>query len=255
MRRVLWCVLAIVVGLALLGPFLAPFSPTESVGPSFDVPTSAHPLGTDHLGRDVASRILHGGLPVVVTSVLAALLGSLVGASVGLIAALASSRRAEGLVLRPFDALAAVPPLLVLLLVLTATPGRAGIVLAVALTTAPLTARVARAAAAPVVARGHVEAARARGEGTGWLVVREVGPLVADAGIRLVAAVYLVTAAGFLGLTPGDTDWGLLIVEALPGAEIAPVALAVPVALVAALAVSVNLLADAAAGHGRVVLA
>jgi peptide/nickel transport system permease protein len=109
----------------------------------------------------------------------------------------------------------AVPPTLVLLL-LTALPGRAGIVLAVALAGASLVARVTAAAAASVVARAHVEAAIARGEGLGWVLGREVlplvaGSLVADAGVRFVGAVYLVTAAaGFLGLGTGAADWGLL---------------------------------------------
>jgi peptide/nickel transport system permease protein len=258
--------LAALLVLVFAGPALAPYSPSEPVGPPYALPGEFGVLGTDQLGRDVLSRVLVGGQPVVLTSLLAALAGSVAGAAVGLLAAVRRARPgrwarvSETLLMRPLDAVAAVPPMLVLLLVLTALPGRAGIVLAVALSGAPLVARLTAAAAASVVSRAHVEAAIARGEGLGWVLGREVlplvaGPLVADAGVRFVGAVYLVTAAGFLGLGAGAADWGLLIVEALPGAVLQPAALAAPVLLVAVLAVSVNLVADDVVRRSRAVLA
>jgi ABC-type dipeptide/oligopeptide/nickel transport system permease subunit len=255
---------AVVVGallvLVVAGPALAPYSPTDPVGPPYALPGEFGLLGTDQLGRDVLSRVLVGGQPVVLTSLVGALAGSVAGAAVGLLSAVRRARVPGTVLMRPLDAVAAVPPMLVLLLVLTALPGRAGIVLAIAVAGAPLVARVAAAAAAPVVGRAHVEAALARGEGLAWVLGREVlplvaGPLVADAGVRFVGAVYLVTAAGFLGLGAGAADWGQLIVEALPGAVLQPAALAAPVLLVALLAVSVNLVADDLVRRSRTVLA
>ncbi len=253
-------VLGALLVLVVAGPALAPYSPTDPVGPPYALPGEAGLLGTDQLGRDVLSRVLVGGQPVVLTSLLGALAGSVAGAVVGLLAAVRRAGVPGTVLMRPLDAVAAVPPMLVLLLVLTALPGRAGIVLAIAVAGAPLVARVAAAAAAPVVGRAHVEAALARGEGLAWVLGREVlplvaGPLVADAGVRFVGAVYLVTAAGFLGLGAGAVDWGRLIVEALPGAVLQPVALAAPVLLVALLAVSVNLVADDLVRRSRTVLA
>jgi ABC-type dipeptide/oligopeptide/nickel transport system permease subunit len=262
MTRLAIVVLGVFVVVAVLGPVLAPHSVSAPVGPPYAPPAGDWLLGTDHLGRDVLSRVLTGAQPVLVTSLLAAALGSSVGVLIGLGAALLGARRAwaEGVLLRPLDAIAALPPLFVLLLTLAAQPNRIGIVLAVAIAGAPLSARVIRAAAAPLVHRGHVEAAIARGEHAGWLLGRELlplvaGPVVADLGLRFVQAVYLVTAAGFLGLTAGQSDWGVLIVEALPGAALQPVALAAPVLLVAALSVGVNLLADRVLARSRAVLA
>jgi peptide/nickel transport system permease protein len=253
-------VLGALLVLVVAGPALAPYSPTDPIGPPYALPGESGLLGTDQLGRDVLSRVLVGGQPVVLTSLLGALAGSVAGAVVGLLAAVRRAGVPGTVLMRPLDAVAAVPPMLVLLLVLTALPGRAGIVLAIAVAGAPLVARVAAAAAAPVVGRAHVEAALARGEGLAWVLGREVlplvaGPLVADAGVRFVGAVYLVTAAGFLGLGAGAVDWGRLIVEALPGAVLQPVALAAPVLLVALLAVSVNLVADDLVRRSRTVLA
>jgi ABC-type dipeptide/oligopeptide/nickel transport system permease subunit len=203
--------------------------------------------------------MLHGGRPLLLTSLVSALLGAGIGALAGLLAALGGRWR-QAVIMRPLDALAAVPPILTLLLVLTALPNRAGLVLAVALSSAPLSARVARAAAEQVAGRAHVEAAIARGEGWGWLLGREVLPLVAgtllaDLGIRFVAAVYLVAAAGFLGLSTSSSDWGLLIVEALPGAALQPWALLVPVLGIAAVAVAANLAADGVSRRSKAVLA
>ncbi|WP_433331887.1 ABC transporter permease subunit [Spirillospora sp. CA-294931] len=263
MRRAAAAVLLAVIVTALLGPFLAPHTATESVGAPYTAPGPGALLGTDQLGRDVLSRLLHGGPPVLVTSLAAAVLGSLAGTTIGLAAALAGARRAraEGALLRPLDAAAALPPLLVLLLTLASFPGRAGIVLAVAIASTPLSARVIRASAAPIVGRGHVEAAIARGEGLPWLLGRELlplvaGPALADLGMRFVMAIHLVTAAGFLGFGgSGRSDWGTLIIEALPGADLQPLALAAPVLLVATLGITVNLLADDLLTRSRAVLA
>ncbi|GEL23097.1 hypothetical protein PSU4_20510 [Pseudonocardia sulfidoxydans NBRC 16205] len=263
--RVASGVLAVLLVVIVVGPLVAPYDPAAPVGLPYEPPTPQALLGTDALGRDLLSRILDGGLPMLGTALAGAVAGSALGTVAGLLAAWwdgrsGRSRWVEGAVLRPLDTLAIVPPMLLVLLILTAFTGHAGLVLAVALTGVPLSARVLRAAAAPVVTRAHVEAAVARGEGPAWIVGRELlplvaGPLVADLGIRFVAAIYVVTAAGFLGVGPSGTDWGTLIVEALPGVELAPLLLAVPVVLVALLAVSVTVLADDAVRRSRAVLA
>lgn len=237
-----WWLLGL-LALILVAPELAPHAATDVVG----LPYSTQGLfGTDHLGRDVLSRLMHGGRPMVLTSLAAAALGTGVGTLIGLIAAWW-----RPFVMRPWDAVAAIPSILVLLLILTAMPNRAGIVLAVALASVPLSARVVHAAAAQVIGKAHVEHAKVRGESTAWILGREVLPLIgttvlADLGLRFVMAVYLVAAAGFLGLSTTSSDWGLLVVEALPGAALQPLALLAPVVGIALIAVSANLFADRA---------
>ncbi len=248
-RRIPLAVGIVLLGIVLLGPELAPHSATAPVAQPFSPPGTGGLFGTDHLGRDVLSRVLHGGRPLLLTSLLSALAGAGIGAAIGLLTALARGRWVEPVLMRPLDTLAAVPPILLSLLVLTALPDRGGLVLAVALASVPLSARVARAAAEQVVGRAHVEVAIARGERLPWLLGREVlplvaGPLAADAGVRFVTAVYLVAAAGFLGLGTSDSDWGLLIVEALPGAALQPWALLAPVAGIAILAMVANRAAE-----------
>ncbi|WP_033290385.1 ABC transporter permease [Amycolatopsis jejuensis] len=260
MTRIGWALFVVVLVVVLAGPALAPYSATAPVGPPFAAPGTDTWLGTDQLGRDVVSRMLAGGRSLLLTSAGAAVLGTVAGAAAGLFTALAATRWAETLVMRPLDVLASVPPILVLLLILTALPDRTGLVLAVVMSGLPLSARVARAAGDQVAGRAHVEAAVLRGEGWMWLLGREVLPLVAatllaDLGVRFVSAVYLVAAAGFLGLSTSDSDWGLLIAEALPGVALQPWALLGPMLGVALLAVSANLLADGAGARARGVLA
>ncbi|MGW4033446.1 ABC transporter permease [Streptomyces sp. NPDC004838] len=244
-------VIGAVLLIALAGPVLAPHSPTAVVTAPYAAPAPGHWLGGDHLGRDVLSRLLAGGPAVVLTTVAAAALAVSLGTVAGLCSALLGHRRRrmEAVVLRPLDAVAAIPPVVALLLVLTAVPGRSGIVLAVGAVSAPLSARVIHTAAVPVLRRPHVELAIARGERWPWLLRHEVLPLVsstvaADLGLRFVLALYLVTAAGFLGVGDTGPDWGALIVEALPGATLQPVALLAPLLLIAVLTVGVNLLFD-----------
>ncbi|MGW6456766.1 ABC transporter permease [Streptomyces sp. NPDC055078] len=257
-------VLCAVGGLAVAGPWLAPYGPDAMVGPPYTAPGAVDGawLGTDQLGRDVLSRALHGGRSVVLTGLLTTALSCLLGAVWGITAALQATRRrwADALLSRPLDAIAALPPILLLLVLLAAAPGRPAVVLAVVVAGLPLTARMLRAAALQMVQRAHVEAAVARGERLPWLVGREVlplvaGPLLADAGLRFVQAVYLIVAAGFLGLGTGDSDWGLMITESLPGAALQPWALAVPIALVATLATAVNVFSDESAKRLRTVVA
>jgi ABC-type dipeptide/oligopeptide/nickel transport system permease subunit len=253
-----------VVLVAIAGPWLAPHRPTAVVGLPYAAPGTVHGalLGTDDLGRDILSRVLWGGRDVVVNGLLATVSGCALGALVGLTAALQAPRRpwADSVLMRPLDALAAVPPLLLLLLPLAVVPGRPAVLTAVILAGFPLTARVLRAAASAAVHRAHVEAAVARGERLTWLLGRELlpfvsGPLLADAGIRFVQSVYLMVAVGFLGLSPNTTDWGTLISEAIPGVSLQPWALLVPVLLVALLAVSANVVFDDIARRSRRLLA
>ncbi|MFD3702136.1 ABC transporter permease [Nocardia sp. NPDC058658] len=260
LRWAIWLLLALAVGILIAGPELAPHTATEQVAAPFTAPSAALPLGSDHLGRDVASRVLHGGRAFLLTSVIAGACGTAFGTAAGLFTTLTTGRRMSALISGPLNAVAAAPPIMVLLLVLTALPNRAGLIVGITMTSAPLSARVTAAATAQLIGRAHLEAAVARGERWPWLIGREILPLiaatlVADLGMRFVAAVYLVAAAGFLGLATSDADWGRLIVEALPGAALQPWALLIPMAGVAVLAVGANLLADSLVGRSKKALA
>lgn len=250
--------LAPIVGLAALGPLLAPEDPATVVGSSFAPPALETPLGTDFLGRDVFSRVLSGGWTVVALSVVSAAAACAVGTATGLVAGTRGGRT-ETLLMRPLDAILAVPALLLLLVLASAGQRSVGLlVLAVALSNAPSVARVVRAATLDVARRPFVEAAVLRGE-PGWRVLTgEVlpniaGTVLADAGLRLAAAIYLVATASFLGLglQPPTADWSLMISENREGILLQPWPVVAPAALIVCFAVGANLTFDGLLGGRR----
>ncbi|MEW5351072.1 MULTISPECIES: ABC transporter permease subunit [unclassified Streptomyces] len=235
---------------ALLGPLFAPHSPTAQLAAPFQQPDGRFLLGTDVLGRDVASRVLAGGRAIVLTALAGTAAAGAVGTAAGVLAALVS-RRLGDLLLRCVDALAVLPGLLVVLVLAAGFPGsQAALVAAVALATAPFSTRVLRAAADTVLASAYVEAALARGDGR-WAVLRHdvlpniAGPALMDTALRLVASLHLTATAGFLGLGPGGAtpDWGRMVSENVPGATLAAAPFLAPALLLVLLSVCVGLLA------------
>jgi len=247
---------ALALLVALVGPFFAPHEVSELVGPPLVGPSAGTPLGTDYLGHDVLSRVLYGGRSLVLLPLAATLAVSAIGATLGILSGYLEGRFDRGLV-AVLDVLLALPWLLVLLVLVSGWgSGPFVLVLAVVLTGSPFVARVARAATLQVAHTGYVEQARALGEPVRWIVAREIlpniaGPLLADAGLRFVASLYLVATASFLGfgLQPPAADWGLMIGENVDGMALTPWGVVVPAILIAALAVSANLIVDRLAGR------
>jgi peptide/nickel transport system permease protein len=237
--------------LAFFGPVLAPHSPTALVGSPFAPSSSAFPLGTDFLGRDVLSRILWGGRTLVLLAILATGTSYLIGAAVGLTAGY-SRGIVDGILMRAVDLLLAFPPILLLLVLATGFGGDpSALVIGIVLVHVPGIARIVRAAAQEVSTRGYVEAAVARGERVPQILLGEILPniwptITADAGPRFTVSILLVAAVSFLGLgpPPPDANWALMISENSTGLTIQPLTILVPAAMIAILTISVNLVAD-----------
>lgn len=257
-RRVLLTVLpalALVLA-AAAGPALAPHPVDEPVGMPFADPGPGAPLGTDRLGHDVLSGLLHGGWGLLLLAGVLAVGTTALGAVLGAIAALRPTwgRLIEG----SADFAILVPAVLGILLVLTSWPaaGIAGLLVVALLFGVPYCARVFAAAAAGIAATGYVEVARASGETLQHLVVAEVLPnlrevVAAQLGLRFVAAVYLVSTASFLQLptTLGATNWAVMVRDNGSGIVLNPWSVLAPGIAIAVIAVSVNL---AASAFGRV---
>ncbi|MFD5441874.1 ABC transporter permease subunit [Streptomyces tendae] len=240
----------LVLLLALLGPLAAPHSPTAQLAAPFQQPDGQYLLGTDVLGRDVASRVLGGGRTIVLTALAGTAAAGAVGLTAGVLAAMVS-RRLGDLLVRCVDALAVLPALLVVLVLAAGFPGsHAALVTAVALATAPFSTRVLRAAADTVLDSGYVEAALARGDTRRAVLRHDVlpniaGPALTDTALRMVAALHLTATAGFLGLGPGGAapDWGRMVSENVPGATLAAAPFLAPALLLILISVCVGLLA------------
>jgi len=196
-----------IVLLAIVGPYLAPYGPSAAVGAPNSNPSSQAVLGTDYLGQDVLSRVLYGGRSILVMAVLATALAVVVGTAIGLVAAY-SRNALDDVLMRGMDVLMALPQiLLALVAVAIVGPHAWVIVVAIALTTVPRIARVARGAAQPVVERDFIAASEAMGVPrwrivAGELLPNTLGPLMVEASLRLTYSIALIAALAYLGLSP-----------------------------------------------------
>ena len=236
-----------VLFLAVFGPMISPYSRGEVV--SLPFVADAGVFGTDHLGRDVLSRILYGGRPIVIVPVVATMLATLIGGVLGVAAA---ALRRDDLIMRVMDMFAVIPSILIALVLFHRFGAQHWVLaLAVIIASIPFTTRYARAAAFPIIHSAYVEQARMIDESASIILIRDVvpnlaRPLLADAGLRFIGAIYLVAAAWFLGFgpPPPSTDWGSMISENIGGAGLNPWATIAPSLMVLLLTIPTNLLAD-----------
>jgi peptide/nickel transport system permease protein len=241
---------------ALLAPRLAMFPPNATLMP-FAPPGTAFAeggrfwLGTDHLGRDMLSRLLYGARTVLFYAPLATACAYSVGIPLGLVAGYKGGWVDEGLS-RLSDIILSFP-VLVLYIMLIATVGASGvnIVLAITFASAPGIMRLVRGLALEVCQRDYVAAAQTRGEALLYILSVEIlphikGPLLVDACLRLGYVVITIGVLGFLGLglPPPSPDWGSMLNETRTMAQTFPWLALCPCLAIASLVLGFNLLAD-----------
>jgi peptide/nickel transport system permease protein len=244
----------LVVLIALVGPWVAPHSPTEFVGAPFTADAADAMLGTDNIGRDAVSRFLCGGRSLLVLAALSTILGVVLGTAIGLVAGYTRGWVDE-LLMRTNDVVLALPQLVLALLCITIIgPKQWLLVLAIGVTHAPRVARVMRAATLDVAQRDFVMAVQAMGVPMRRILSSEIlpnvtGPLMVELGLRFTFSIGLVASLSFLGLglQPPAADWGLMINENRIGLTVQPWAVLLPVLAIGVLTVGTNLVADAVA--------
>jgi peptide/nickel transport system permease protein len=236
---------------AILGPYVAPHSPTALVGLPLDSPSGEHWLGTDQLGRDVLSRVLYGGRSVLILATLAVIVTFIVGGPLGMLAGYRGGKLDVALS-RVADVMMSIPPLiLVLIFIFVVGSSNLSIVLLTGLVTAPRVFRIIRGATQAVAEQDFILAARARGEGTGAIIGRELlpnvtGPLLTEAAIRLNFSIMFIATLNFLGLgvQPPSSDWGLMVSEGRVYLGQAPLISVTPALAIAVLTIGINLVSD-----------
>jgi peptide/nickel transport system permease protein len=208
-------VLATAVAAALAGG--DPFDPSEAV---LGAPSSTHLFGTDELGRDVLTRVLHGAATALAVSVPPALLAAALGVAVGLVGGYVGGLLDEGL-LKLTELVLVVPRFLLALVVAALFGGELWVVgLVLAATFWPHTARLVRAEAISLRERAFVEAAHAVGAGNGRILARHLFPLVlpvvvVNASYQAGQGVLVESGLAFLGLgDPDAVSWGAMLAGA-----------------------------------------
>ncbi|MEJ2666840.1 MAG: ABC transporter permease [Deinococcales bacterium] len=238
--------------LAVFGPLATPYGPTEQIFSERSQPPSfQHPFGTDHLGRDVFSRVVAGDRDIFLLAGSGTLVAVLVGTLVGLLATYRGGW-VEEISYRFFDSLLAIPALLLALLLLGSLgPSRASVLAVIAVAYTPIVARVVRSVVLDTKTKEYVLAARMQGESVAFILAREVLPsvlpaLAVESALRFSYAIFLVASLGFLGVgvQPPNPDWGLMVSEARDFVYLTPWTLTFPALGISLLVVGVNLLAD-----------
>jgi peptide/nickel transport system permease protein len=212
-------IVGVVVLAALLGPLLAPYSPTEQdIRNLLKPPVPEHPLGTDELGRDTLTRVLYGARVSLQVGVIAVGISLLVGCGLGLVAGYLRGRT-DGTIMRIMDGLLALPTL-VLALAITAMlgPSLNNAMLAIGITGVPIFARLVRGQVLSVRELDYILAARSLGAGDVRVMLTHVlpnvlSPIVVQASLAMPAAILAEAGLSFLGLgvQPPTPSWGAML--------------------------------------------
>ncbi len=271
----------VIIGINLLGclfaPALAPFSETEIIGRPWEPGiwasdcsakgvAAAGPcwtqlndgrtdgkawLGTDHLGRDLYSRLLYGARNTISIALVIVALSFIVGMTAGFLAA-AMRGWVDLIASRIIDVLMAFPTLIFALVVLSvAGTSTMVLILVIALLDSTRVFRLSRALALEIAVTEYVEAARLRGEGVLWVMRREIlpntiPPLIAEFGMRFCFVFLFISALSFLGLglQPPTADWGNMVKENSSAISFGVYNGLIPAFAIAFLTIGVNMLVD-----------
>lgn len=246
-----------IVGLVIAAPLVTPHDPTEQVLLNrLQWPSSLHWLGTDQLGRDVFSRLLHGGrfsLAIAAITVgISAVAGSIIGAVSGYV-----RRTFDDVTMRLVDLLVPFPEVVVALLIVAMLgPGFTTLVIALTVLGWTPYARLARGLTLNIRTQGYIEAAHALGCSHRFVIGKHVlpnalKPILALTFLRFGHKLIAVGALSFLGLgvQPPDSDWGAMLADALPYMERMPSLIIAP-----GLAIFLSALAITLAGQGIAIM-
>lgn len=248
-------ILASLVLLITIGPVLSPYSPTKlDILHKLAAPSAKHWLGTDSFGRDVLTRIMHGGRATLVIGIGVVTIAFVVGVFFGMLAGYVGGVF-DTIIMRLVDAILAFPAL-VLAIALAAAfgPSLQNAMLAVAITLAPQFARVARSQALSISVKPYIEASISLGLSHRRILLNHIfinglGPLLVQSTLALGSAILQTASLGFLGLgaQPPLPEWGADVAASLQYARSAAwVALAPGMAILLAV-LSFNLIGDSLA--------
>ena len=208
------------IAAAILAPVIAPYGETEVVGDVWMPISSDHFLGTDHIGRDMFTRLLYGARNTIAIAFVITMFSFVIGISCGFFAATLGGWT-DLIISRLVDILMAIPVLIFALVVLAVVGNSIPkLIVVIALLDSTRVYRLSRAVAMDIEVMEYVEAARLRGEGTWWLMRHEIlpnalPPLVAEFGLRFCFVFLFIAALSFLGLgiQPPTADWGGMVRE------------------------------------------
>ncbi|MCA1647807.1 MAG: ABC transporter permease [Chloroflexi bacterium] len=205
--------------IALFSPLLVPYDPLQQdLAIAQQAPSAGHWLGTDDLGRDLLSRILVGARVSLSMSLSTVFLALVVGGTIGILAGY-HGRRVDAVLMRCMDVLQALPGILLAIVVVAILGvGLENVIVAIAISSVPLFARLARGSTLGVRADEYVQAAHVVGASTVRIMLRHVlpnivAPLIVMVSLRISTVILTASGLSFLGLgaQPPTPEWGAML--------------------------------------------
>lgn len=262
-------VIAIYVFCAIFAPIIAPYGEADVVGKAYGPASSQNWFGLDQIGRDVFSRVIYGARNTIGIAFLTVCLSFTIGGLLGIYAAVTRGIL-DQILSRVVDVFMSIPVLIFALMLLAMRPFDAvenwlglhgmfsqgvktilNLILILAVLDSTRVFRLARNTALSVAVQDFVEAARLRGEGLRWVVLREIvpnilPPLIAEFGLRFSFVFLTIAALSFLGvgIQPPTADWGSMVAESKTLITFGRPQPLIPAAAIALLTVSVNFVVD-----------
>jgi peptide/nickel transport system permease protein len=242
--------LAALVAIALIGPWLVadPFrqAPINRLRP----PSERFWFGTDQFGRDVFSRTIHGARVSLVVGLAVAALASLIGLGIGLLCGY--FRRVDAIIMRVMDGIMSIPTILLAIALITLTrPGLGIVIVAIVIPEVPRIVRVVRSIVLSIRGQPYVESAIAGGTRNTMLLIRHIlpntlAPLIVQATYACASAMLIEAGLSFLGagVPPEIPSWGNIIAQGRTFFQIAPWTILIPGVFLAITVLAVNMLGD-----------
>ncbi|NMA18883.1 MAG: ABC transporter permease [Clostridiaceae bacterium] len=212
-------VLILMVLIAIFADIVSPYPyDLQNADHAFQTPSKQHLLGTDNFGRDILSRIIHGGrisLLVGFSSIIfAIILGGLLGALSGYYAG-----AVDNIIMRSMDILMAIPGMLLAITLAAAfEPGLNNVIIAIGVAEVPIYARVIRSSVLTIKGQEFIEAAESIGASDARIILRHIipncmAPIIVQATLGMAGAILSVAALSFLGLgiQPPTPEWGSML--------------------------------------------
>ena len=229
-------IIAMLILTAVLANLIAPYGPTEMFGEeTMSPPTVRHWMGTDLLGRDVFSRVIHGSRVSLYVGVLSPILALILGIPLGVIAGFYGGAL-DNVIMRIMDVLLAFPIfLLAIVIMIILEPSTSNVVLALGIVRVPIYARIVRGSVLSVKVNDYIEAAKALAVRDLRLLLRHIlpnctAPLIVTSTLNVSTSIIVEASLSFLGLgtQPPTPSWGwdlkanLILLEVNPWITIFP---------------------------------
>ncbi len=249
--RIGFAIVLLNVLVAIFAPLVAPYGETSVVGNVWESFSDEFLLGTDHLGRDLMTRMIYGARNTIALAFVTTALSFILGVSLGFVAA-TKGGWTDQFFSRIIDIVMAFPTLIFALMILSVMGATIPVLIfTIAILDSTRVYRLSRAVAMDIEVLDFVEAARLRGEGLWWIMRHEIlpnamPPLVAEFGLRFCFVFLFIASLSFLGLglQPPLADWGGMVRENAGAITFGIYVPLIPAAAIAFLTVGVNLIVD-----------